>query len=212
MLGEQGAGSQAKQGEPDNRRRERDNRPRQCLRASRARPKHEHPCHGNSRRHQQGRAQPCHHNGGWARFGKHLADLGSAVFGGGGQSREAQLQQRSRQHGVREQVDGVCPGEPRQGTLITGLLRRPVDQQHTELLEHQADDPGRGDRHDHRTVTLGKPQPGPEPQPDPAKRHQRAGGQGKDTQCRAPAQSGKRLIGQLRRLSRWLKEPQGRRS
>ena len=88
----------------------------------------------------------------------------------------------------------------RVSTLITGLLRRPVDQQHTELLEHQADNAGRGDRHDHRTVTFGKPQPGSEPQPDPTERHQRASGQGKDTQVSCPSPE-RQAIGQLRRLS-----------
>ena len=111
--GRAGYGKPGQAGEPDNRRRERDNRPRQCLRASRARPSTNTRATGTAVATSRPR-QPCHHNGGRARFGKYLADLGSAVFGGGGQSREAQLQQRSRQHGVREQVDGVCPGEPRQ--------------------------------------------------------------------------------------------------
>ena len=102
--------------------------------------------------------------------------------------REAQLQQRSRQHGVREQVDGICPGEPRQGTLITGLLRRPVDQQHAELLQHQADDAGRGDRHDHRSITSANRSRGRSRSPirpeAPACTRP-----GQDTQCRAPARA-----------------------
>ena len=92
-------------------------------------PEDEHACHRHGGRHQQRRAQPCHDHRGRACFGKHTADVVAALLGGGGQPREAQLQQRCRKHRVREQVDGVRPGESGQGTLITGLLSRPVDQQ-----------------------------------------------------------------------------------
>jgi hypothetical protein len=72
----------------------------------------------------------------------------AGVCNGGGKPRKAQLQQRRRKYGVREQVDCVRPGEAGQGTLITGLLSRPVDQQHAELLQDQPDDSGSGDRDD----------------------------------------------------------------
>jgi hypothetical protein len=71
------------------------------------------------------------------------------VFRGGSQPGKAELQQWRRKHRVRQQVDGVCPGEPGQRTLITSLLSRPTDQQHAELLQDQPNDARRGDGDDH---------------------------------------------------------------
>ena len=139
VLGQQGAGGEAHQGEGEDGRGQRGDGTGEGVGPAGARAEHEDPGDGHGGGHEQRGAEPGQDDQRRGGPPQDAGDLLGAARGGRGQPREGELQDRGGEDRVREEVERVGPGEAGERAGVGAALGGQVDHEDADLLQHQPD-------------------------------------------------------------------------